>query len=101
MITSNTAYLRNLIREYRHLPQCCYFCRARFPLTVHHITPRRFGGTDDVDNLSLLCRPCHEKLHQRPRKSYKAYFWKQLDPVIRKLMKSDLKEVGVFAFTAA
>jgi hypothetical protein len=38
-------------------------------LDVHHIKPRRYGGTDDMDNLTTLCRKCHIKLETvRPTK---------------------------------
>jgi len=30
-------------------------------LDVHHITARRHGGTDEQDNLIVLCRDCHSK----------------------------------------
>ena len=29
----------------------------------HHILPRSKGGTDEVDNLVTVCRPCHVGLH--------------------------------------
>lgn len=29
----------------------------------HHVTPRSLGGADTVENIVLLCRPCHHKLH--------------------------------------
>jgi 5-methylcytosine-specific restriction endonuclease McrA len=57
---------------------CCAECRApnRAPikhrnrkgemesrsfLTVDHIVPTRDGGTDDLENLRLLCEHCHRK----------------------------------------
>lgn len=33
----------------------------------HHVTPRSDGGPDDVDNLILLCRPCHLNVHRDGR----------------------------------
>lgn len=30
-------------------------------LSVDHIVPRIFGGTDDLENLQILCRPCHNR----------------------------------------
>ena len=30
---------------------------------VHHIIKRSQGGGDDMDNLILLCRECHNKQH--------------------------------------
>jgi hypothetical protein len=39
----------------------CTSCGATEALNVHHIIPRREGGTDDLDNLIVLCRKCHSK----------------------------------------
>jgi 5-methylcytosine-specific restriction protein A len=30
---------------------------------IHHIIPRKDGGTDDFDNLMSLCHYCHNKIH--------------------------------------
>ena len=30
---------------------------------THHIKYQSQGGTDDADNLQILCKPCHVKLH--------------------------------------
>jgi 5-methylcytosine-specific restriction endonuclease McrA len=32
-------------------------------LIVHHIISRRSGGRDNVENLMVLCRKCHNRLH--------------------------------------
>lgn len=37
----------------------CRRCDTRKRLTVHHVTPRDWGGTDDPSNLLTLCDPCH------------------------------------------
>ncbi len=34
-------------------------------LEVHHIQPRRAGGSNDLDNLAVLCSSCHRLLHER------------------------------------
>ena len=44
---------------------------------LHHIIPRSKGGTDKPDNLALLHKRCHDKLHEeglklKPNKQYKA-----------------------------
>jgi 5-methylcytosine-specific restriction endonuclease McrA len=39
----------------------CRHCGATFRLSVHHIVPARYGGSDDVDNLVLLCSGCHSR----------------------------------------
>lgn len=40
----------------------CNGCEVLFPfrnMTIDHITPRSKGGTDDADNLQLLCGACN------------------------------------------
>ena len=32
-------------------------------LNIHHILFRSQGGKDELSNLILLCRPCHDKAH--------------------------------------
>jgi hypothetical protein len=42
----------------------CQRCREeRGPLQAHHITPRSRGGSDTLENLITLCRPCHAVQH--------------------------------------
>ncbi len=38
---------------------CCAYCGTDKTLEVDHVTPRSLGGTDNLDNLQLLCRPCN------------------------------------------
>lgn len=40
----------------------CARCRAPGFLEIHHIKPRRKGGTDEVNNLVTLCEYCHALL---------------------------------------
>lgn len=35
-------------------------------LTKHHIHPRSLGGPTDLRNLVLICRACHDDVHQFP-----------------------------------
>ena len=35
-------------------------------LTKHHIHPRSLGGPTDLANLVLICRACHDDVHQFP-----------------------------------
>ncbi len=47
---------------------------------IHHIVPKRQGGTDRPDNLALLHRKCHEKIHLNPKllsKLKKPRFYKE------------------------
>ena len=35
---------------------------------VDHIDNRKLGGGDDLNNLELLCKPCHDKKSAKERK---------------------------------
>ena len=48
----------------RHRCQAPGCGRRRF-LEVHHVTPRRRGGGNDVENLITLCAACHRLWHER------------------------------------
>lgn len=37
----------------------CAKCRCGDIMTVHHIIPKRLGGTNHLDNLMTLCDWCH------------------------------------------
>ncbi len=39
----------------------CPFCNWNNTWDIHHIIPRKFGGTDDLNNLVMLC-PNHHSL---------------------------------------
>lgn len=30
---------------------------------IHHITPKKQGGTDEHNNLIIVCPNCHRKIH--------------------------------------
>lgn len=55
----------------------CHECGVNGPsrmpdqptLDAHHLTYRRFGR-EDLDDLILLCRPCHEREHMRRMARY-------------------------------
>lgn len=44
----------------------CYICgnKNRDVLERHHIVPRRFGGSDDKENLVQLCSNCHTSVER-------------------------------------
>jgi 5-methylcytosine-specific restriction endonuclease McrA len=51
-------------------------------LVIHHIIPVNNGGTNDHDNLVLLCRECHIKTHRELDPSFgrkKRSEWKRKD----------------------
>jgi len=46
----------------RHFCEVCL--TTEYPLQIHHIIEVKDGGLDDVENLSLLCDPCHTIVHR-------------------------------------
>lgn len=45
--------------------QACSICGNNDFLEFHHIVPKEKGGTDDYDNIILLCACCHAGIHKR------------------------------------
>lgn len=45
-----------------HVDKCAK-CGSTKKLVKHHIIPRTFGGTEDPNNLQLLCEACHFEVH--------------------------------------
>ena len=43
----------------------CAICGNKDFLEYHHLTEKSKGGTDDHDNLILLCACCHAAIHHR------------------------------------
>ena len=43
----------------------CAVCDSMDFLEFHHLIPKADGGTDDYDNLILLCSCCHATVHGR------------------------------------
>lgn len=41
---------------------CCKICGTTQRLTVHHIDPICYGGSDNPSNLVTLCKECHNKI---------------------------------------
>lgn len=44
-------------------------------LQVHHIIPVSNGGSDDYENLILLCHDCHKNVHQKGWNEYTEQFF--------------------------
>ena len=43
----------------------CAICGGNDYLEVHHLIAKSAGGTDDYDNLILLCACCHATVHNK------------------------------------
>jgi 5-methylcytosine-specific restriction endonuclease McrA len=57
-LTSNT------IREVKRLiGERCFRCDSSRKTQIHHIKPRRCGGTNHINNLMILCWNCHMLWH--------------------------------------
>jgi len=41
----------------------CQYCGCMQNLDVHHIQPRARAGEDSGENLIVLCRGCHNAVH--------------------------------------
>ena len=57
-------WLYNIVRqraqfwcEYCHYPELL----SSASLSINHIQPQSFGGSDELDNLALACRRCNER----------------------------------------
>ena len=61
--TNRRKYLENYM-SYHHLGPddilFCVYCGA-VAVDLHHRVPRSLGGSDYLDNLEPVCRPCHDK----------------------------------------
>lgn len=42
----------------------CRWCGTNEYLTLHHVVPRRRGGSDRPENLHVFCRDCHTELER-------------------------------------
>jgi 5-methylcytosine-specific restriction endonuclease McrA len=44
----------------------CVYCNGEDDMTVDHVIPRRFGGSDFPSNLVPACRPCNSRKSTLP-----------------------------------
>lgn len=47
-----------ILEEFNH---CCAGCASPLDLERDHVEPRSAGGSDDPDNLQVLCHHCNNK----------------------------------------
>ena len=41
----------------------CAECGSKKNLTIHHIKSKYLKGTNERNNLMVLCKDCHKKIH--------------------------------------
>lgn len=62
---SNTKELKKKLVEHDLNIENCWLCGSENDLVIHHIVPVNKGGSDDVENLSIVCENCHDnKAHK-------------------------------------
>lgn len=54
------------VKFIEHRGTCCELCDYNVTemLVIHHIVERSKGGSDDYDNLLLVCSNCHQEIHK-------------------------------------
>ena len=61
----------------------CLICKDNIdneePIDIHHIVPRKVGGSDKIDNLAMLHTNCHRQVHSKVGQQTQAVF-KLLEP---------------------
>lgn len=40
----------------------CQDCGTKHNLTIHHVKPKSEGGKNDIGNIEILCRGCHDRV---------------------------------------
>ena len=68
----NDDYYRRLSRDY--LEKICKICGNTKNLLIHH--KNRKHKDNRLENLEIVCRSCHEKIHNKARNFYFNNFWK-------------------------
>ncbi len=65
-----------IVSVWRRAKNKCEKCAAQLEIDVvighvDHIIPISHGGKSEMENLQLLCVPCHEKKSRMDKKSFK------------------------------
>lgn len=71
--------LKTLVQE-RDQKTCrsCLNEIEQYSMQVHHIKPVSVGGSDSLDNLILLCKPCHSEVHKQGHENFYDEFTKYI-----------------------
>jgi 5-methylcytosine-specific restriction endonuclease McrA len=58
----------------------CFVCERKDKLTIHHFVPTSKGGSKNYkENRLTTCRPCHDKIHAKPKRKRGSYSLKKGD----------------------
>lgn len=76
---------RILLKQHK----CCEKCGRTISLEVHHKIPVIEGGSDELDNLQVLCDICHGEVHkdnksELTKKGIEKARHKKVEPLISK-----------------
>lgn len=72
----------------------CYYCPSTDELTLHHLIRRELGGATEPENLLVVCRPCHDLIHEGhidDSELVMAVYAKRADRIANKIKSSDEK----------
>lgn len=69
----DTPHIKESIALQLKAAYACLRCGSRERLEVHHLKHQRIGGgANDLNNVVVLCKPCHALWH----KMFNAEYWK-------------------------
>ena len=57
---------RTIVKVMKRMNLSCFICGWYHPNVsgdIHHIIPRKHGGSDDDENLTYICPNCHRMVH--------------------------------------
>lgn len=57
----SASILKRRVTIYDKAKGACEICQSTYALEIDHIVPKAKGGSDDSENLRLLCRSCNQR----------------------------------------
>lgn len=82
MLPAERVAMRDFLKRQRG--NRCTLCRCGgdVKLTIHHVWPRKWGGSNEPTNLALLCGPCHRHIERYgfkfPDRAMKKSAWNKM-----------------------
>lgn len=85
-------YFEKYCKEFNYQCQACRKKHRKMRLSLHHIIPVIEGGSNDYDNIILVCKECHNKIEEESLKyrSYNSILW----AFARQKGKRPIKEIS-------